>query len=274
MALSHCWGGNIPCKTLDAILSVYQKALPDNLPQNFLDAIEVTRALGKKYLWIDALYIIQDSEKDWKAEASKMTDYYSNAWVTISAMDAKSSDGGFLRRQSPAALVSPEYAIQSLLPDVSKVLPQCCIESRGWCLQEQLFSPALLHFGKDQMFWECCTCAAAESDGPGHIIKRLSPCNRLNASSFDRIALRNSLVSGPDASLWYSLLEEFTRRSLTHATDKLPVLSGLARRFRAENKTYQAGLWGSARARNTLETSNSADPSSQGWVLTYGSYPG
>lgn len=72
--LSHCWGGDIACKLTSALLSDYQgRGLPmEKMPQNFLDAIRVTRELGLRYVWIDSLCIIQDSTSDWGAEASQM----------------------------------------------------------------------------------------------------------------------------------------------------------------------------------------------------------
>jgi len=62
------------------------------------DAITVTRDLGIRFLWVDALCIIQDSRKgkDWHREASKMRDVYSNAFVTISAETAMDARQGFL----------------------------------------------------------------------------------------------------------------------------------------------------------------------------------
>jgi hypothetical protein len=38
------------------------------------------------------------------------------------------------------------------------------LSSRGWVLQERLLSPRTLHYGKEQMFWECCTCKISEDD--------------------------------------------------------------------------------------------------------------
>lgn len=65
VALSHCWGGEIPERltkeTRPAFLSSIQIA---NLPANFRDAIHVTRQLNMQYLWIDALCIVQDSKED------------------------------------------------------------------------------------------------------------------------------------------------------------------------------------------------------------------
>ncbi|KAH7378009.1 hypothetical protein BKA64DRAFT_585809, partial [Cadophora sp. MPI-SDFR-AT-0126] len=39
-----------------------------NLPVLFRDAIELTRTLGIRFLWIDSLCIIQDDIEDWERE--------------------------------------------------------------------------------------------------------------------------------------------------------------------------------------------------------------
>lgn len=48
---------------------------------------------------------------------------------------------------------------------------------------------------------------------------------------------------------WADIVTEYTRRELSHTTDKLPALAGIARRMHSlrANDTYIAGLW-----RNTL----------------------
>jgi hypothetical protein len=43
----------------------------ESLPKTFRDSIQVTRALGYKYIWIDSLCIIQ-STADWERESVKM----------------------------------------------------------------------------------------------------------------------------------------------------------------------------------------------------------
>ncbi|KAK1707868.1 hypothetical protein BDP67DRAFT_581527 [Colletotrichum lupini] len=44
------------------------------MPQTFQDAVTMTRKLGIRYLWIDALCIVQDDIADWSREASTMGD--------------------------------------------------------------------------------------------------------------------------------------------------------------------------------------------------------
>ena len=51
-ALSHCWGGQTPLATTQATLQERQKSIHfDGKSRTFAEAVEVTRALGFKYLW-------------------------------------------------------------------------------------------------------------------------------------------------------------------------------------------------------------------------------
>ena len=36
------------------------------------------------------------------------------------------------------------------------------LSGRGWVLQERLLAPRTLHFGREQLFWECCECRHLE----------------------------------------------------------------------------------------------------------------
>jgi hypothetical protein len=90
-ALSHCWGGNISLQTTTATLERHMKQIIlGKSSQTSKDAIRVTRELGIKYIWIDSLCIIQDDNKDWELEASRMNQVYRNASITLSA-DAASN---------------------------------------------------------------------------------------------------------------------------------------------------------------------------------------
>lgn len=53
-------------------------------PTTLQDAIIVTRALGLRFLWIDALSTMQDSAEDWTAEAGHMKDVYGGVTIYCS----------------------------------------------------------------------------------------------------------------------------------------------------------------------------------------------
>lgn len=67
------------------------------LSQTFKDAIIVTRRLGFRYLWIDALCIVQDSEQDWARESSQMARIYSKGALMLSAVAALDGEWGMFR---------------------------------------------------------------------------------------------------------------------------------------------------------------------------------
>ncbi|TVY15991.1 hypothetical protein LARI1_G005451, partial [Lachnellula arida] len=95
IALSYCWGASKFLTTTTADTVSDWRSLSD-LPKSITDAVVVTKALGVRYLWVDALCIIQDSIEDWVIQSSRMGSVYRNAYVTIAASSALSADVGFL----------------------------------------------------------------------------------------------------------------------------------------------------------------------------------
>ncbi|KAH7311489.1 heterokaryon incompatibility protein-domain-containing protein [Stachybotrys elegans] len=251
VALSHCWGGDIPCKLTQDVLEQYRKALPmDQLPRNFVDAVRVARELGFRYIWIDALCIIQDSASDWQSEAAKMADIYSQAALTISAMSSDASTKGFLGpRQRKHVQIHEELAVCGQEPRITDIIEQCSLDNRGWCMQERLLSKKLLHYTKDQMMWECAQGLTLEQSGMHESIG-VSRERIYDTFISDFIKLRldyHSHTTKFDYTVWYGLVEEYRTRDLTMATDTLPAIAGVASRFNTLMTRYPgafiAGLW-------------------------------
>jgi len=104
-ALSYCWGSNWALhdtyKTTENNLKNKLECIPfELLPKTIRHAVVITRQLGIKYLWVDALCIIQDSKADWGKEAAKMGTIYSKAIVTIAAETGSSCDSGMLAEEN------------------------------------------------------------------------------------------------------------------------------------------------------------------------------
>jgi hypothetical protein len=83
------------------------------LSQTIQDAIHATRKLGIRYLWVDALCIVQDDEASKVKEIDQMGKIYSNAALTISAASAAHATDGFLHKP----FTSNGCEIPFLLPD-------------------------------------------------------------------------------------------------------------------------------------------------------------
>lgn len=76
------------------------------LPQTFHDAVYIARQLGLRYLWVDALCILQDFSDDWARGARIMGQYYKNAFLTKSVLYAHGTEDGFLQPR-PLQLTAP-----------------------------------------------------------------------------------------------------------------------------------------------------------------------
>jgi hypothetical protein len=207
------------------------------LPQTFRDAIEVTRKLNLKYLWIDALCILQDSQEDWRAEAAKMGHYYRNAHLTISALDAPDGVTGFLAktRSIPVAQIDDNESWRESGLNWKDTFRQSPLSRRGWVLQERLLSRRVLHYARDEVLWECMECSARER----------TTC--LSAEDTGKRIIRTHYL-GDAASVqlrqWYDIVCQYSGLNLSFDDDVFAAIGGIARTFRkATGLKYAAGLW-------------------------------
>ncbi|KAJ6014991.1 extracellular lipase [Penicillium herquei] len=121
--LSYCWGGYTEFKTTK---SNYHDRLEGirfaDLPKTYADAVRITRSLGVRYLWIDALCIIQGDSKDWLHEAGCMSDIFWNTTCRIAANDGKDPTKGFFPpKGTPASIKMPHLASAELGAALSEV---------------------------------------------------------------------------------------------------------------------------------------------------------
>ncbi|KAH0565684.1 hypothetical protein GP486_000924 [Trichoglossum hirsutum] len=182
--LSYRWGDGLTLTTTLSTLESRKRGMALCLmPQTFQDAIEVTRRLGVRYLWIDALCIVQDSQQDWQEQSATMSQIYMDAWLNISAEGALDPQSGFLNERNileirscrhPALLGSstgPNGAAASTakvicptVPCHDQILHHDSLNSRGWILQERALSKRTLHFGLYEIYWECLSQLATECE--------------------------------------------------------------------------------------------------------------
>lgn len=254
ITLSHCWGS---CKGFKLSTTNYDSMTRGKtayaLPRLYQDAMYVTRELGVKYLWIDWLCIIQtgDDLKDWKREASLMGDVYSRALCNISALNAADNRASLFHSRDLNALSPPNWTFsvhgeishyeihdQHLwVHDVSSAL----LSTRAWVLQERLLSPRILHFGGEQMFWECRTKYASESY-PNGISEHVSP-----GIDFKYLHVDESMDWSYDDhyDAWSRTVEKYSTCALTFQSDKLVAISAIAKLVQSFRKDeYIAGIWG------------------------------
>jgi hypothetical protein len=107
-ALSYSWGQGHQYLLTSHNIDEFQKEIyVSNLPKTFRDAVKVARGVGYRYLWADALCIVQDgpdsplADQDWMDQTGKTSDTFGNAVVTISASLAHDGGQGFINQRNP-----------------------------------------------------------------------------------------------------------------------------------------------------------------------------
>ncbi|KAF5587294.1 hypothetical protein FPANT_6974 [Fusarium pseudoanthophilum] len=233
------------------------------LPAAYTDAVALTRELGVRYLWIDALCIIQDSEADWERECTRMADTYANAFLTIAASSSTSVTSHFLRpqlkpppraAQDMCAIYSESMRSERGPPILLKVrLMQATgahwkwrpshrtdqqplvepLTQRGWTLQEKVLSTRLLSISAMEMAWTCkeaifCECGS-----------KLNHQREFGGTPLSQISRHSEAFN-----FWHKVIENYSKRNLTQAGDKLPAISAIAAIVQKKiGSDYVAGLW-------------------------------
>ena len=263
VALSHCWGDT------STVLSTKRRSLTcrkssvafEDMPKTFQDAVALTRQLGVRYLWIDALCIVQDDTEDWAMEAAKMGAIYESAWLTISAMSAVDSSKGLFPSKSLAIDVNDMtsknipivYAHRptTVFPGVDHAPslftwvhgrpsePSWPLISRKWAMQERLLSRRVVHFTAHEMVWECRESLWCECGG----VAGKETNKQAYVQEVEEIA-RNRLDPTKTLHQWLCLVQEYCMMKLTFRDDVLPAFSGIAQDFSDSSLgRYLAGMW-------------------------------
>ncbi|WKT40573.1 Heterokaryon incompatibility [Fusarium oxysporum f. sp. vasinfectum] len=243
LTLSYCWGStNGHAKTTRATIAARREGIAvHSLPKTIQDAIQLTRLLKFRYLWIDAICIIQSDLDDvylddWNTEAPRIGSYYLHSKCLISASAASDSSQGLFVKQNArkyplrtCALAfkneKQEYICLSVpRPSPSEDWSAEPLRSRGWCLQEAVLSPRILHWSKHALIWQCHGTTKSPTYG-----------NDLNTARDIRTSQSHiSFAQEPDHAMaiaWTELISRYSKMHFTFETDRLVAIQGLANRL-------------------------------------------
>jgi len=273
IALSHCWGGQVPLTTTSDTLSERKRCISlAALPRTFRDAVMISRQLGIRYLWIDSLCILQDSKTDWEKESAVMGDVYGQSYLTIAARGAANAETGcFIPRKEEPPTCCLEYHstddsirgkmyIRDPAFELERI-DESPLDERGWVFQERILSPRILYYGSQQLYWECNNATLRQDGKYRDVIIDDVRLDDGSKQSWDPAGVRTPKyfrdtdqqkleMNGISAERleclrhWYCITEQYARRKLTFASDRLPAIAGIAKQFQHRTGyTYVAGLW-------------------------------
>ncbi|KAK0720563.1 heterokaryon incompatibility protein-domain-containing protein [Lasiosphaeris hirsuta] len=274
--LSYCWGSDLDgvATTVKANVQAHQLGISlMTLPRTIRDAVMVAQKLAIRYLWVDALCIIQDDGDDWARESARMCDIYSNSKITIAAHRATSCKDGFLGEQiqgqpswqrefkTKFGKKYPNASSRNMLlrlghPPMGSPSP---LDTRGWALQECILPRRVVHYTDEELIWECntrhfCECGHVEGPQDGGETRKVK--TQIRKSGGIRGGNPNP-ISDPTIEGWMQLVERYTERRLTYSSDRLVAVVGLAQMVQASStgtmdSEYLAGLFRKALPRHLL----------------------
>lgn len=101
---------------------------------------------------------------------------------------------------------------------------------RAWTLQEQILSSRMVHFEREEMFWEDRASQDCE-------------CREIEDASDYKTEMETE-ATRQSFRTWHSIVDQYHRRSFNYPSDFLPALSGIAARLQQFGAgDYVAGLW-------------------------------
>lgn len=251
-ALSYCWGPP-GAETLITTRDNFQERLSgisfDSMPKTFRDAIEVTRQISVRYLWIDGLCIIQGDVDDWTQESKRMGSVYQGACLVIAASGARSpNDGCFV--STPRELAPIELPFYTSIGQENDSFNACMLswedctpslgplESRGWALQESYLARRRIHFMPGGPSWVCNTTLG--------------------------VTERMTQMDPEEYTGWESLMCRFSCTKLTHHSDRLMAVQGIATELQKKTRdTYNRGVFLSRVASHLLWMGEDVVPESE-----------
>lgn len=238
VALSYVWGDTKTTKRLEHVMENSSKLQEPNslrnmdVPRTIHESMVLVKKIGLRYLWVDALCIIQNDIQMSHLQISKMDQIYAKACLTIIAASGDNAQAGLPgvhprtqeKRQRICQL--PGCDIATLICDGFPVssIANSTWASRAWTMQEMLLSRRCLIFTEDQVYWVCREFTYLEE-----IALEDTAASLLHLLPWP-ISARPPTEPIPHCeyySIYLDLVRSYQKRQLTYNADIINAFSGL-----------------------------------------------
>ncbi|KAH7128140.1 heterokaryon incompatibility protein-domain-containing protein [Dendryphion nanum] len=199
------------------------------IPRTIRDAIEFTRMLGRCYLCVDALCLLQNNREDLELGVAVMDQVYERSWLTIIAACGHDANAGLpgvregSRKFSNLTLDVKRDISLGVYTGLDLLYRHSVHNSRAWTFQEHLLPRRAVYFVDNKIFFRCreaeyteCCLDHPQPCGPGVTRTSLLP---------PTVYMSEPLIDFAIMLLYY------TRRALTNQDDVLRAMEGTIRRF-------------------------------------------
>ncbi|OCT46943.1 hypothetical protein CLCR_02228 [Cladophialophora carrionii] len=276
LTLSYVWGKvDIATTTIDLLKDRLQKSSldPSKFPNTIRDAMTVVRAMGERYLWTDALCIIQDDTVIRERDITRMDIVYKKAFANLVALSGTDANGGLpgatansrspqrievleitkgstdlALRDEPGAETEAVCIVATPHP-LSSAQTSSMWNTRGWILQEQTLARRNIYFSSSYVYFQCNEKILCEVTLEGKYINN-SKDDEDDDDQTTAITIKNPVselrklrgIPSQDHlegvfKAYSELVEIYTTRNLTLPTDIFDAFSGMLSAFKEEFKS-------------------------------------
>jgi hypothetical protein len=222
--------------------------------RTIIDAMHLAQRLGYRFLWVDALCIIQDDPEEKQRLIHGMDRVYQHASLTIVCATGTDADSG-LHGISPRETLPYEYGFTFLKEDLTSYtvaisrpsvvdqVRKCHWNKRGWTYQEHCLSQRCLYFTADEVFFSCGQFQRREgyaleqfpSSKPSNMSFRTGPPWWSHRILKDPDPSPHKCLTGKNQTLTFEkyqiIVQEYSRRKLGYPQDALNAFQGIFNRF-------------------------------------------
>jgi hypothetical protein len=234
LALSYVWG-------TDSTAGVEGRTsqLPHRIPRTIQDGIELTKALGFRYLWVDRYCIDQTSTEVKHEQIKNMQKIYACAQITLIAAAGKGPEYGLPGvtkvRESACDVVTvgKTTLVYRTTPDMfmARDLVVSSWALRAWTFQENFFSKRRLFCFDHGMVFSCTVCCGSDLTPEANLLLEFEP-----EASNTRLCVSSPTASMPARDRYTSTsdrrsvalegIESYSNRSLTYDSDAVAAILG------------------------------------------------
>ncbi|KAI1369879.1 HET-domain-containing protein [Xylaria arbuscula] len=237
-ALSYVWGqanvlraGTNNIERLEKPGAFNASEFESQLPQTVKDAIKATRDIGIRYLWVDALCIIQDENyKEKLPHIKQMNRIYETAELVIVAMSSRDASSGLpgvrpwtRRTEQQIEQITPQLRL-GVRTIYGNEAVGCVYETRGWTYQETCFARRQLIFTGGQVAF---TCKYAGNWSEDRVVEDrafvLNEFNEGGSTTWDE---------DDDIRSYEGPVQNYSDRTLSFPSDVYNAFAGVAQRIR------------------------------------------